>query len=88
MTYGSRKFATAEAHSILMDITEFADTTEHLTALADLHKLHTALAEYVKWTAEDARRAGASWAAIGWALDISKQAAQVRYGYITPNPKP
>lgn len=51
-----------------------------LNALADLHAAQRHIALDIEATVRSAREAGRSWAAIGAALGMTRQAAQQRYG--------
>jgi hypothetical protein len=54
-----------------------------LDALEAIRDLRLRLDQLADDAALHARRTGASWSAIGCALDITKQAAQQRWGNIT-----
>lgn len=60
-----------------------SDRADHLDALEAIRDLRHRLDELADDAALLARRQGASWSAIGCALDITKQAAQQRWGNVT-----
>lgn len=71
---------TSQPWRTLIETIEAAQETTLTPRLTALHSAAQQLEELTTQTVHRARVAGASWAEVGTALEVTKQAAQQRYG--------
>lgn len=69
-----------EAPAVCLDCQDAETANEYLTTIRTGHAQRTAAARTIENAVYGAREHGATWAQIGDALTITKQAAQQRYG--------